>query len=146
MRWCVLQGASNTCLFFVECSFKNFCFHDPIREKVETNFSKRLILGTVKTSYTPPFFISKTKKMCLPYDFTFIFHPFHDCLDQIWCLVFPPYTIHAIILGLFPILSREGRWTLTLPACRRWFLLCRVWSSTFEILLPGAHYLQIELD
>ena len=57
----------------------------------------------------------------------------------------PPYKIHANILGLFSISSREGRWTPTLPAWHMWFVLCPVWLSMFERLLAGDKCLQIEL-
>ena len=48
------------------------------------------------------------------------------------------------MLGLCYILYRESRLTLTLTACPRWFVLCPVWSSPFDKLLAGSHFLHVE--
>ena len=34
------------------------------------------------------YFSSKIKKLCFPYDFAFLFCPFHDFLDKIWTLLY----------------------------------------------------------
>ena len=65
-----------------------------------------------------------------------------------YCIILNhPITVfkkYAIIWILFYILSREGKWTQTLPSCCRWFFLCLVCSIKFDRLLAGVHFLHIE--
>ena len=44
-------------------------------------------------------------------------------------------------MGLFTILSWEGRRTLNLPACRRWFEMCPFELIPFDSMPADAHLL-----
>ena len=50
--------------------------------------------------------------------------------------------INAITVSSFSLSSREGRWNMVLPSLHTWYDLCPFWSSYFDRLPVGAHFLR----